>query len=168
MSSFSSKFKASLGALAVLGFATAGAQADEPSPAAIGYANQIFVYIGMKPSLDQVVPAMLGQLEHNVTSTRPELKDSLHAALLQIEPEFVKSEQGVLADAAKYLATHMSEQELKETVAFYESPAGKKFLSVEPGMVQEIAASARTWREKLSTDILARAHEEMKKKGTDF
>lgn len=168
MSSLQKKIKASLGALAVLALASAGAHADEPSPAAIGYANQIFVEIGMKPSLDQVVPAMLGQLEHNVTATRPELKDALHATLLAIEPEFAKTEQAVLADSAKFLASRMTEQELKETVAFYESPTGKKFLAVEPDMVQEVARSARAWREKLSTDILARAHEEMKKKGQDF
>ncbi len=168
MSSSPWKPTASLGAFLVLALASAGASAQEPTPAALNYARQIFVDIGMKPSLDQVVPAMLGQLEHNVTGTRPELKDALHETLLAIEPEFVSTEQGVLTDSAKFLASRMTEQELKDTVDFYESATGKKFLATEPAMVQEIARLARAWREQLSTDILTRARQEMKKKGYSF
>ncbi len=160
--------KASLGAALALAISAVGASAEEPTPAALNYANQIFVDIGMKPSLDQVVPRMLSQLERNVLSTRPELKDALRETLLAIEPEFVKTEQGVLTDSVKFLASKMTEQELKDTVTFYESPTGKKFLSVQPAVAQEVASLARVWNDKLSTDILARAREEMKKKGLDF
>lgn len=167
----SSILKASFGALALLALASAGARADDPPPpsaAAIDYANKIFVDIGMKPTLDQVVPGLLGQLEHNITATRPELKDPLHQALLTIEPEFVKTEEPVLANSAKALASRMSEQELKDTAAFFEGPSGKKFLEVQPAVLGDVGQIARAWREKLSTDILTRAREEMKKKGYSF
>jgi hypothetical protein len=160
--------KVLLGAAVALAISSAGASADEPTPAALSYAAQIFIDIGMKPSLDQVVPAMLAQLERNVTSTRPELKDALHETVLAIEPEFVKTEQGVMTDAVKFFAGKLTEQELKDVMTFYESPVGKKFVAVEPAMVQEVAARARAWRQQLSTDMLARAREEMKKKGLDF
>jgi hypothetical protein len=162
------KIKALLGAALALAISSVGARADEPTPAALNYANQIFVDIGMKASIDQVVPGMLAQLERNVTSTRPELKDSLHETVLAIEPEFIKTEQGVMADSVKFLASKMTEQELKETLAFYESPAGKKYVALEPSVVQEVGNLARAWRQQLSTDILTRAREEMKKKGFDF
>ncbi len=168
MSSFPSILKASLGALALLALASAGARAQEPSAAALGYANKLFADIGMKPSLDQVVPGMLIELERNVTATHPELRDPLHATLLAIEPEFVKTEEGVLADAAKALATRMTEQELKDVVAFFESPAGKKFLEVQPTFLQEIGKLARAWRDKLSVDMLTRARDDMKAKGYTF
>ena len=168
MSPWSSRLKAALGAVLALAFLSAGASADEPTPAALGYAKQIFVDIGMKPTLDQVVPALLGQLEHNVTATRPELKDGLHAALLAIQPEFVKTEDGVLDAAVKVLAGKMTEQELKDTAAFYESASGKKFVATQPAVLEQVGSLVRTWRERLSTDILTRAHEEMKKKGHDF
>ena len=168
MSSSNMKIKALLGAALALAISSVGARADEPTPAALNYANQIFVDIGMKASIDQVVPGMLAQLERNVTSTRPELKDSLHETVLAIEPEFIKTEQGVMADSVKFLASKMTEQELKETLAFYESPAGKKYVALEPSVVQEVGNLARAWRQQLSTDILTRAREEMKKKGFDF
>jgi hypothetical protein len=160
--------KVLLGAAVALAISSAGASADEPTPAALSYATQIFIDIGMKPSLDQIVPAMLAQLERNVTSTRPELKDALHETVLAIEPEFVKAEQGVMTDSVKFFAGKLTEQELKDVMTFYESPVGKKFVAVEPAVVQEVAALARAWRQRLSTDMLARAREEMKKKGLDF
>ncbi|MBV8474750.1 MAG: DUF2059 domain-containing protein [Hyphomicrobiales bacterium] len=170
MSSFASILKASCGALVLLALAGAGARADDapPSAASLGYANKIFVDIGMKPTLDQVVPGLLGELEHNTLATRPELKDPLHQTLLAIEPDFVKTEDALLADSAKVLASRMSEEELKETVAFFEGPIGKKFLEVQPAVLGEVGQMARAWRDKLSTDILTRAREEMKKKGYSF
>jgi len=168
VSSSKMTIRASLGAALVLAISAVGASAEEPTPAALNYANQIFVDIGMKASIDQVVPGMLAQLERNVTSTRPELKDALHETVLAIEPEFVKTEQGVMTDAVKFLASKMTEQELKDTLAFYESPTGKKYVALEPSVVQEVGNLARAWRQQLSTDILTRAREEMKKKGLDF
>ena len=168
MSSFPSKIKASLGALVVLAFASVGASAQEPSPAAVSYASQIVADTGIKPSLDHIVAGMLGELEHNITATRPELRDALHATLLAIEPEFLKTEQGVMAAAARFLAKRMTEQELKETAAFFASATGKKYLEAQPAAMNDLAETARAWREQLSTDILARAREEMKKKGYSF
>jgi hypothetical protein len=144
------------------------ARADEPTPAALSAANQILVDIGMKPSLDLVVPEMLSGLERGVIASRPELKDALRESLLAIEPEFVKSEQGVLAETAKFLASKLSEQELKDVLAFYESPIGKKFMATQPALGEEVSNLARAWRQQLSTDILARAREEMKKRGFDL
>jgi len=164
-----SKSKLALAAFAVVALTASGARAQQaPSPAAIGYANQILVDIGMKPALDQVVPAMLAQLERSVTTTRPELKEPLHAVVVALEPEFAKTEQPVFDEAAKYLAGQLSEQELKDVAAFYESTTGKKFIVTQPPLMAEVGNLVGVWRNKLSTDILARAREEMAKKGYSF
>lgn len=168
MSSFPSILKASLGAVAFLALAGGVARADDPTPAALGYASQLFVDLGMKSSMDQIVPGMLIELERNVTKTNPELGDPLRATLLEIGPEFRKSEDGVLAESAKLLAGAMTEQELKDTVTFFESPAGKKFVSVQPAVLQQVGGLVRAWHDKLSDDIMTRARAEMKKKGFTF
>ncbi|HEY1941522.1 MAG TPA: DUF2059 domain-containing protein [Roseiarcus sp.] len=170
MSSFPSILKASLGAIALfaLAGASAGAEDAQPSPAAIGYASKLFVDIGMKSSLDQVVPALLAELERTITTTRPELKEPLHQTLVAIEPDFAKTEGAVLTDSAKALASSMTEEELKETVAFFEGPAGKKFLAVQPVVLGQVGQLARAWREKISNDMLARSRAEMKQKGYSF
>ena len=124
--------------------------------------------MGIKQSIALIVPAMMSQLERTVTSTRPEIKDSLRETLHAIQPEFDKSAQQMYAQAAALLASQMSEKELQDVAAFFDSPSGKKYLTTEPVFLQKFAAVAGPWREQMSTDIMARAREEMKKKGIDF
>jgi hypothetical protein len=83
-------------------------------------------------------------------------------------PEFVKSEDGVIGDAAKFLAGQMAEAELKDVAAFYEGPTGKKFMTAQGQVAGEVAKLGAAWRDTLSTDMLARVREEMKKRGHDF
>jgi hypothetical protein len=139
-----------------------------PSPAALGYAATILNDVGMKPSLDRIVPGMLAEMQHEVLATRPELKDALDGAVQTITPEFLKSEQQVLDAAAKAFASLMTEQELKDIAAFYESPTGKKFVLAQVALANRVAAVAAEWRQQLATAMLTRVHEELKKKGKDF
>jgi uncharacterized protein len=156
--------------LALLCLMGARADADEapPSPAALQSARSIIVGSGMTRSFDLIVPQMFGELERNVIATRPELKDNLHIVLLALVPEFVKTEEVVVDGAAHALARRMNEQELKDTAAFFVSPAGKKYVEAEPLAYKDIVDIVQKWREKLSVDVLTRAREEMKKKGQDF
>jgi hypothetical protein len=139
-----------------------------PSAAALAYGATILNDVGMKPSLDRIVPGMLAELQREVLSTRPELKEPLAAAVEKVEPEFLKSEEEILSSSAKFLGETMTEDELKQVAAFYESPLGKKFEGVQTELAARIATVAASWRQQLSTVMLARVHEEMKKSGHDF
>lgn len=151
--------------------APAPAPASAPpaaSAAALDYAATILNDIGMKPSLDHVVPGMLAEMQREILATRPELKDPLAEAVQTITPEFLKTEQELLDAAARDFASQMTEQELKDVAAFYESPTGKKFQTAQLAVANRVAAVAAALRQHMSTDMLARAHEEMKKSGHDF
>ena len=163
-----SPFKTLFAAALLVTLGAAAARADEPTPAALDSARAVITASGMMRSFDLIVPQMLLELERNVTTTRPELKDSLHATLAALKPEFDKSEQEVVDGAARILAKHMSAQELKDTATFFDSPSGKKYVETQPIAFNEIIGVVQTWRERLSTDVLARARAEMKKKGVDF
>jgi hypothetical protein len=139
-----------------------------PSPAAITAADKILNTIGLKQSIAIVVPGMMQELETNVTRTRPEIRDSLRATLKTIQPEFDQTARQIYIQAESTLASLMSEQEITEVAAFFESPAGKKYRDITPTFIQNISDVTGAWREKLSTDILERARAEMKKKGVDF
>ena len=62
----------------------------------------------------------------------------------------------------------MSEQELTDVAAFFDSPSGKKYVAVTPVFLQRLANVTAPWRDQLSTDIVVRARQEMKKKGVEF
>jgi hypothetical protein len=139
-----------------------------PSVASIGAADTILGTIGLKQSIAIVVPGMMQELETNVTRTRPEIRDSLRATLKTIQPEFDQTARETYVQAESMLASQMSEQEITQVAAFFDSPAGKKYIAVTPVFVQNLSDVTGAWREKLSTDILERARAEMKKKGVDF
>jgi hypothetical protein len=139
-----------------------------PSPAAIAAADTILADVGIKQSVALVVPAMMTELEQNVTKTRPEIKDSLRETLKAIKPEFDKNAEQTYNAAATILAQQMSEKEIVDVAAFFESPAGKKYLVIEPVFRQKFSSVAVPWQDKLSTDIIVRAREEMRKKGIEF
>jgi uncharacterized protein len=139
-----------------------------PSPAALAAADKILSTIGLKQSIAIVVPGMMAQLETNVTRTRPEIRDSLRATLKTIQPEFDQTAKQTYTEAASLLASQMSEQDITQVAAFFDSPAGKKYVEVTPIFLQNLGDVTGAWREKLSTDILERARAEMKKKGVDF
>jgi uncharacterized protein len=142
--------------------------AAQPSPAAIAAADTILGDMGIKQSVALVVPGMMAELETNVTRTRPEIKASLRETLKAIQPEFDKTARETYNSAATVLASQMSEKEVVELAAFFESPVGKKYLTTWPVFLQKLSDVIAPWREKLSTDILVRAREEMRKKGVEF
>ena len=111
---------------------------------------------------------MMAELETNVTRTRPEIRDSLRATLKAIQPEFDQTAKQTYVQAESLLASQMSEQDITQVAAFFDSPAGKKYVQVTPVFLQNLSDVTGAWREKLSTDILERARAAMKKKGVDF
>jgi hypothetical protein len=139
-----------------------------PSPAALAAADKVLNTIGLKQSVALVVPGMMAELETNVTRTRPEIRDSLRATLKAIQPEFDQTARQTYSEAANLLASQMSEQDITQVAAFFDSPAGKKYVEVTPIFLQKLSDVTGAWREKLSTDILERARADMKKKGIEF
>ena len=121
-----------------------------PSPAAIAAADKILGDIGLKESIALVVPGMMAELEANVTRTRPEIKDSLRTTLRAIQPEFDKTAKQTYDQAATLLASQMSEKEIVDVAAFFESPSGKKYVAVTPVFLQKLgdvtAPGARSCR----------------------
>ena len=148
--------------------APAAAAPAAPSPAALAAADKILSAIGLKQSIAIVVPGMMAELETNVTRTRPEIRDSLRATLKGIQPEFDLTAKQTYVQAESLLVSEMSEKDITEVAAFFESPAGKKYVEVTPDFTRKLSDVVGGWREKLSTDILERARAEMKKKGVDF
>ena len=82
---------------------------------------------------------------------------------VEVKPDKVNGAVRPKVDGAKNV-----EEEIQDVAAFYESPLGKKWASVEPASLQRVYEVTERWGQKWSTDILVRAREEMKKKGVEF
>ena len=97
--------------------------------------EELFNQTGMPAALDQMVV----QISATLTGAAPEdanYGDAMNAYVRKyIRWEAMKDEL-----AALYMRT-FSEQELRELIAFYGTPTGRKFLQQSPALGQEIAAA---------------------------
>jgi hypothetical protein len=144
------------------------ARADDPTPAQVDLSKQILTSVGLKASMDQIVPSMLGQLQGQLARIHPDQIKPLHETLVALLPEFQQGEDAVFTDVARALAGRLSEAELKQTADYFDSPAGKKYTDAQAPVLEMLASSGGLWREKLSKIMLDRTREEMKKKGFEF
>ena len=155
-------------ALMSAALAAGSARADEPTPAQIDTAKKILVVVGLKASIDQIVPAMLGQLQTQLLQMHPEMGKPLHETLVALAPEFGKGEDGVFTDTARALANRLNQDQLQQTLTYFESEAGKKYTLAQADVLNALGASGAAWRQQLSNVMLTRTREEMKKKGFNF
>jgi hypothetical protein len=57
---------------------------------------------------------------------------------------------------------------LKQLLAFYQSPLGRKSIAEEPKVTDESMAYAGRWGDDLSVEIINKMRAEMKKRGHDI
>jgi uncharacterized protein len=146
----------------------APASAAPPSPSHLAAARALVVACGMSRSFSIIIPQFLDQIGSSLTQTRPELSRDLNTVLTQLKPEFDKQVDEMISIAAQIYVKQMSEQDLKAAVAFFESPAGKKYVETQPAFLTEVVTAMQGWQGKISTDLMARVREEMKKKGHEL
>ena len=140
----------------------------EPAPAQLAAARSLVIASGMSRSFEPMVPQLADQIVPMLTRTRPELKENLTAVVAKLQPEFLKKGDDMITMAARIYARHMSQPELEQAANFFNSPVGKKYVEVQPAMLDEVVVAMQTWTQTLSSYMMTRVHDEMKAKGQDF
>lgn len=140
----------------------------EPSPGQMAAARDVIVASGMARSFIPMVPQLSEQIGPMLTRTRPDLTKDLTAVLDQLKPEFEKKTDEMIDIAARIFARRMSEDDLKQTAAFFNSPVGKKYVDLQPVVLDELVVSMQSWTQQLSNFMMQRVRDEMSKKGHKF
>ncbi len=136
----------------------------QPSASHLALAREVAVSSGMTRSFDAMVEPFLDQLQQ-MNVTRPEIKQDLDQVVAQIRPELDKEKQKMVDNAARAFASRMTEAELKTISDFYKSPAGKKYVETQPGILDDVVRDLATWTQQTAQFVMSRAREEMGKRG---
>ncbi len=148
--------------------APAAAPVGEPTAAQVALAREVIVGSGISRSFAVVIPQYLDQIGTNLTQTRPDLIRDLNVVMEQLKPEFDKRADEMIDRGARLYAQRMSEDELKTISGFFKSPAGIRYVDTQPLVLNDLFVALQSWSQKLSTDMMARVREEMKKKGHEL
>jgi len=170
--------------LAAIGFLLCGGatavSAQQPAPAAparppmvlpvitpshMAAARGVVMSSGLSRSFTTIVPELMGQLFANITQTRPELTNDLKAVLTQLQPEFQKDTEQLIDAAAQAVAGQVDEPTLVQINAFFITPAGKRYVDAQPGMLSHMMDSIHLVTDQMSQQMLSRVRDELKKRG---
>jgi hypothetical protein len=157
-------------AAAVFGIALAGASIaqQQPTPTAMLLAKEL---VEAKSAMRLFNPLISGVIEYHrnlFTQTNPNLGRELSEVAQQLHTELVARRADLEQQIVRIYAQHFTEQELKQAVAFYRTPLGKKLIAEEPKALDESMKLANEWSSKLAEEVIAKMRAEMKKRGPDM
>ena len=110
-----------------------------------------------------MVPGVIEQAKSVFLRTNPMLSKDLNEVAVKLRADYAPRGAEIVNDVAKLYATRFTEQELKDALAFYKSPLGRKLLAEEPKVLDQGMKHAQTWANKLSEEVIeqdARRNEE--------
>lgn len=154
-------------AIACLAFAQdARAQAAaQPSAAAVALGREIVETKGALNMFDSVIVGVIEYHKNVLLQSNPNLQKDLNEVTTRLGTEFAPRRTSIHNEIARAYASRFTEQELKEILAFYKTPLGKKLIVEEPKGIDEATKRVDEWANKFAEEVLTRIRAEMKKKG---
>jgi hypothetical protein len=151
--------------MAIVVPAAYGQQAQAPSSGAMDAAKELITVTGATQLFNPLIAGVIEQARLLYLQQDPGLSNDLNEIATKmrtdLQPRFVQASNEV----ARLYATHFTEQELKEILAFYKSPTGKKLLSEQAIVIDNSMKFAQDWANKLSEEVVSAMRDELKKKG---
>jgi uncharacterized protein len=144
------------------------ASAEEPTPAAVAVAKELIVLKGSTQLWDAVVPGVIEQVKAVFMQTNPALGKELNDVAAQLRTEYAPRASQLVDQVAQLYARTFTEQELKDALAFYKSPLGRKIVNEEPKVLDDGFRRIQQWANKFSEEVMSKMRAEMKKKGYDL
>ena len=164
--------RASLLRASILGIALAAsigtAIAQQPSAAALATAKELITVKGATALWAPLVPGVIEQAKSVFLQTNPMLSKDLNEVAAKLRTDYAARSAEVVNDVAKLYAERFTEQELKDALAFYKSPLGKKMVTEEPAILDQSMRNAQTWANRLSEEVIGKMRAEMRKRGHDI
>jgi hypothetical protein len=117
---------------------------------------------------DPLIPGVIERAKNSFIPTNPQAIAPLTQVAEQLKKEYAAKAADITNEVAKVYAQHFTEAELREILAFYKSPVGRKMLTEEPKAIEQSLKAAQDWAAKFSDVVMDRFRVEMKKKGYDL
>ena len=151
-------------AVALVAFGPA-AHSQQPSAAAMSTAKEIVTVTGATTLFNPLIAGVVEQAKLLFLQQNPGLSKDLNEIAIKIRNDLAPRFDELVNDVARNYAIHFTEQELKDLLAFYKSPAGEKLISEQSKVVEASMKFAQDWANKLSDEVIGKMREELKKRG---
>jgi hypothetical protein len=143
-------------------------RAQTPSASTIALAKELVILKGSTTMLDTIVPGVIETAKNMFLQTNPMYGKDLNDIAAQMRKDFEPKRDELITEVAKIYAERFTEQDIKDILAFYKTPVGKKMLVEEPASVDLSMTRTQVWANRFSEEVLNKMRAEMKKKGHDL
>ena len=155
-----------LGAIATLWLVqSAPTRAQEPSAAAVALGREIIELKGGIGMFDTVIEGVMQHHRQVLVQVNPNIDADLNAIILQLRGQYAARRSEIHAEIGRAYAVHFTEAELRQALAFYKTPLGKKLIDAEPKAIDEATKRVDAWATKFADEVMAKMRDELKKKG---
>ncbi len=143
--------------------------AEAPKPEHVKAAREMLRLTEADKMFNGVLPVLLKQQLAVVQKLKPGIAPEV---IQRFETLFVaeakKGIDKVMNQVAVIYAEAMSEDELKQISAFYQSPVGRKMIAIKPQMAQKAMKIGIAWGQEMGTVVGERVIEQLKAEGHTF
>lgn len=137
----------------------------QPNPASLAVAKELVNVTGATALFNPLIAGVVEQAKILFLQQNPALGKDLNDIAAKIRTDLAPRFGEITDEVARLYATHFTEQELKDILAFYKSPSGQKLLHEQPKVVDGSMKFAQNWANSLSDLVMARMRDELKKRG---
>ena len=141
---------------------------QQPSATSLILARELVEAKGAMRLFNPVISGVVEYHRNLFTQTNPNLGRDLNEVAQKIHAELAGRRVELEQQIVRVYAQYFTEQELKDAVAFYKTPLGKKLIAEEPKALDESMKVANEWTGKFAEEVIAKMRAEMKKKGHDL
>ena len=151
-------------AITLMGLSS-GANAQQPSAVAIQTAKEVVNVTGAMALFNPLIPGVIEQAKNLFLQQNPGLSKDLNEITTKMRADLAPRFGELTSEVAKLYASHFTEAELKELLAFYKTPVGMKLITEQPKVGEEGLKFAQTWANNLSDEVIVKMRDELKKRG---
>jgi hypothetical protein len=135
------------------------------SPAALLLAKELIDLKGAGAAYDPLVNGVITYHRNFFMQNNPNLARELDSVAQKLAADFAPRKAEMQQELTRIYASHFTEQELKDALAFYKTPLGKKLISEEPKALEESMKAADDWSRRLAAEVDAKFRAEMQRRG---
>lgn len=144
------------------------APAAAPDAAALAAAKEFLEVSGASRQIETVVPVMLAQMLDVFVKMKPTARKEIEEAFAAAGKTMLARKGELIAEIAPVYARKMTAGELREMIAFFKSPTGVRFVSLQPAFLQESMAIGARWGQRIGQELEAEVRRDLKKRGIDL
>eukprot|EP01133_Synstelium_polycarpum_P026384 gene26384-31723_t len=129
------------------------AQAQEITASHLAAARAAIAAMKKTDMFDGILPDAAQNLKVQLIDKDPNLESIISSTVDEQALALAARRADLENEAARAYAVSFSEEELNAITGFYNSPAGKKFLSEDPIAMREVLKAASIWRAGIARDL---------------